>query len=382
MTLPFDSNGIGRVCVSGTLAIAVVSMASAAATPSFMGLGYLHPQGSPSVAFGVSGDGSVVVGRSRNSTVNGRGEAFRWTEAAGMVSLGDLPGGDFNSQAISVSADGLTIVGSGRSVLSGSFEEAMRWTQATGMTGLGFLPGGWNSSSAADVSADGSTIVGYSHSQIGDQAFRWTPQDGMMSLGIADSSATGVSDDGNVIVGSVGTPRRPFRWSAQMGFQNLGLPPNGAISGIAEDVSADGATVVGWTRKPVGDLDAFAWQEGSGYEMLGYLPGDTESAAQAASADGSRIVGYSRRIEFRAVLWDGANGIRDLKQMLEADFELNLTGWNLISAYAISNDGNTIVGDAYNPNGLIEAYRAVIPEPASALLALASLAFCLTRRRH
>lgn len=40
-------------------------------------------------------------------------EAFRWTSDGGMVGLGDLPGGRFDSFAIGVSADGSVIVGGG-----------------------------------------------------------------------------------------------------------------------------------------------------------------------------------------------------------------------------------------------------------------------------
>ncbi|HKQ49722.1 MAG TPA: hypothetical protein VJZ71_16735 [Phycisphaerae bacterium] len=59
-----------------------------------MDLGYLYRQGSPSAAFGVSADGSVVVGRSRNSTGNAADEAFCWTQATRVVGLSDLPGGE------------------------------------------------------------------------------------------------------------------------------------------------------------------------------------------------------------------------------------------------------------------------------------------------
>lgn len=110
-------------------AIGVTCPAQAA---SFQGLGFL-PGGmfDGSTANGISADGSVVVGRSRNDE-----EAFRWTQATGMVGLGTLPGGAFSSFALGVSADGSVVVGT----TSGSnFGQAFRWTQATGMVGLGVL---------------------------------------------------------------------------------------------------------------------------------------------------------------------------------------------------------------------------------------------------
>ena len=68
----------------------------------------------------------MVVGNCRSASGT---EAFRWTEATGMVGLGDLPGGDFYSTAYGVSADGSVVVGRGRSA---SGVEAFRWTEATG----------------------------------------------------------------------------------------------------------------------------------------------------------------------------------------------------------------------------------------------------------
>jgi probable HAF family extracellular repeat protein len=56
---------------------------------SFSGLGFLPGDTyTYSAASGVSADGSVVVGR-------GESQAFRWTQAGGMVGLGVLPVGSF-----------------------------------------------------------------------------------------------------------------------------------------------------------------------------------------------------------------------------------------------------------------------------------------------
>ena len=61
-----------------------------------------------SVAYGVSADGAVVVGKSDSSSGT---EAFRWTQPGGMVGLGDLPGGSVLALAYGVSADGSVMVG-------------------------------------------------------------------------------------------------------------------------------------------------------------------------------------------------------------------------------------------------------------------------------
>ena len=60
------------------LSLFAISPAQAA---YFRGLGWL-PNASSSSASGISADGSVVVGSSKNAT-NGYGEAFRWTQEQG-----------------------------------------------------------------------------------------------------------------------------------------------------------------------------------------------------------------------------------------------------------------------------------------------------------
>ncbi len=125
--------------------------------------------------------------------------------------LGDLAGGGFNSEAYGVSADGSTVVGHGTSA---SDYEAFRWTSGGGMVGLGDLDGGSFYSYASGVSADGSTVVGWSNSALGDEAFIWDTASGMQRLqdvlvndhgldltGWRLDSANGISDDGLTIVG-------------------------------------------------------------------------------------------------------------------------------------------------------------------------------------
>ena len=59
-------------------------------------------------ARGVSTDGSVIVGFSDSAE---GAQAFRWTADLGMVGLGDLDGGSFVSRAYGVSGDGSVVVG-------------------------------------------------------------------------------------------------------------------------------------------------------------------------------------------------------------------------------------------------------------------------------
>ena len=142
------------------LAIVVLFFGSApsvfATNASFQGLGDLPGGIFESNAYGVSADGSVVVGWS--SSASGPEEAFRWTSGGGMVGLGDLPGGGFVNAALGVSTDGLVVVGASHSA---SGPEAFRREDGV-MVGLGDLPGGIRSTRPAAVSEDGEVVVGYS----------------------------------------------------------------------------------------------------------------------------------------------------------------------------------------------------------------------------
>ena len=195
----------------------------------------------------VSADGNVVVG----NTLGLPSQAFRWTQATGVVGIGNFPGGS-GSDAFDVSDDGNVIVGRG---ISTNGQEAFRWTEATGIVGLGDLPGGDFTSEATGVSADGSVIVGGATSADGKEAFRWTAATGIVSIGGGTSAeANAVSDDGNVIVGR-SSDLGAFYWTPAGGMQSLWdvLLANGvnpALDGwtsfsVANHVSADGTHITG-----------------------------------------------------------------------------------------------------------------------------------------
>jgi uncharacterized membrane protein len=122
----------------------------------------------------------VVVGDSTSANSGfGYFEAFRWTEAGGMVGLGDLPGGLFYSVANAVSGGGSVIVGSGH---TDSGFQATIWDATHGTRnlrdvlvndyGMGASLAGWELASATGISADGLTIVGTGSSpSSGSEAF-------------------------------------------------------------------------------------------------------------------------------------------------------------------------------------------------------------------
>jgi probable HAF family extracellular repeat protein len=144
------------------------------------GLGSLQPGLVPDgSAFGVSSEGTVIVGYSYN--LAGCIEAFRWTEERGMEGLGDLPGGEFRSIALDVSRDGAVLVGEGAIAAwdpDVAGREAFMWDRYHGMRSLkqvlerecGFRLDGWHLTSAEGVSDDGLTVTGLAIDPSGERS--------------------------------------------------------------------------------------------------------------------------------------------------------------------------------------------------------------------
>ncbi len=326
----------------GALAVAGLGATGhARAQATFEGLGYV-PGGSKSWAYGVSDDGTVVVGNAVNPLIPGTRAAFRWTQASGMTNLGPVLGNDLTSEAFDVSANGSIVVGytmssipsynaaftlsgagpptflpippgyvqaygygvsgdglivAGYSIVGGT-TLALRWT-AAGFVNLGYLPGGLSAEARA-ISTDGSTIVGWCRLPgTVFQAFRWRADTGMKPLSSVPGSswtrAYGVSADGGVVVGeaNIGQTYVPVRWP--LSGAGRALPGEGLATGV----SGDGSVVVG-SRYLYPHLDAFVWTPARGLKVLkaeleahgsGPIPFSRLQVAEDVSADGQWFVG-------------------------------------------------------------------------------------------
>jgi probable HAF family extracellular repeat protein len=234
---------------------------------------------------------------------------------------------------------------------------------AASLTPLGDLSGGQFRSDASGVSDDGSVVVGSSsYSASGIQAFRWTRDGGMVGLGDlpgggALSWANGVSADGSVIVGAgvSASGQEAFRWTSGGGMVGLGYPSGQPLVdpfSVATGVSGDGSVVVG-----VGSPDtehnypaeAFRWASG-GMGGLGELPGLFFFGRQAygVSHDGSVIVGVVESTEgYEAFRWTSDSGT------------VTLDGHPLSGssgAYGVNADGSVVVGFSNSATGA-EAFR-------------------------
>lgn len=257
-------------------------------------------QGYYRAAHATNSDGSVVVGTFGSSS---GARAFRWTSAGGAEELGTFPGGT-QSSAYGVSRDGSIIVGFATDAKL--YQLACSWTSDGGIQSLGTLPGE-NNSFAEDVSADGSVVVGRSWSGDPTRAFRWTSAGGMQDLGLlsgqTDAYATVVSADGSVVFGLSYTDLfdgfRCFRWTSAEGMQDVGVLPNGSRTSV-NAVSGDGSVAVGGALDLRGDERAVLWNSTEGLvDLNAYLPatfginlaGWTLVSADGISADGMTMTG-------------------------------------------------------------------------------------------
>lgn len=206
--------------------------------------------------FGLSADGTTIVGTGRSAAASN--EAFRWTESTGYVAVGFLPSTIHDSFLTDVSADGS--VAAGFSFHHGTDVEPMIWT-AAGLDSLGDVPGGDPYALAWGISADGTTVVGDAHINGTSEPWLWSAKTGFV---LPDSTHdagwfNAVSADGSVAVGQVG-----LIWDAANGMRYLAdilaaesIDLTGwSISSIS-DVSADGRTMTGYGINPSGDVEGW-----------------------------------------------------------------------------------------------------------------------------
>ena len=298
----------------------------------------------------ISADGTIVVG-----------PGFRWTSGTGVVGIGGAGG------QTAISADGTTIVSDAVDPGSGNTTAAI-WNGGTSWTNLGGLAGqspcGSDLSHSYAVSGDGAVVVGLGWvTGCGGHAFRWEQATGMVDLGSTvpgnSSRANGVAaSDPSVVIGWQDTSiRQGARWDG--GVQSL-YTFGGSPVGEALAVNPDGSVVVG----SFAGNEAWRWTAGGGVQPIGVLPGfNFGGYAFDLTDDGATVVGACGfGFDRDAFLWTESGGMVKLDDHLTA-LGLDLTGWDLGSATAISADGRVIAGWGQGPNAFIEGWVVTLPGP-------------------
>jgi len=377
--LPTSGFALGLIATLTGVVLAAGARPAAGAA-SFQGVGNLPGRpDSRGGLWGVSADGHVGVGGS--STSPGFVAPFYWTRETGPISLhsGGVPEGD-SSQATQASADGSVIVGQ-------DSNRAFRWTRDGGMQYLIPSSGPFDYSEAWGVSDDGSVVVGMRNTEAATtEAFRWTTAGGYTRLSELPGYAYAVSGDGKVAAGWVYDAGKTLavRWTDR-GMERLGDLSGGNGGSNVMALSSDGSIAVGVSAAPRADEVAFLWREGVGMRSLKSLSAGPAFPGQPydMSADGSVVVGTADfGSGYVAFVWDAAHGMRPLNDILTSDYGLDLSGWTLRTAFGVSADGRTIVGEGLNPAGLPEGFYAVVPEPGAGAAAICLLAGVTLRRRR
>lgn len=212
-------------------------------------------------------------------------------------------------------------------------------------------PGNPAFTDAYGVANDGTVVGSMYVPNVGFRGFRWTEAGGLQQInGVNPDSglfARAVTPDGGTIVGENTGPGVAFRLVGAGPIQNLSFPQTGEYDqSFANDVSDDGQVVAGGlSRVKDGTFRAGRWTA-AGWQDLGVLDpgGDYESSANAISADGSVVAGYSVGAEFKAFKWTAAGG------MVALNSPFGATG---STAIAMSADAGVIGGSAFDADGVI-----------------------------
>jgi probable HAF family extracellular repeat protein len=342
----------------------------AAATVALHGAGFTDAHTAANVVAsrtytqGVSSDGTTSVGYAFGGT------AYKIVGTT-YTALSNLSGGS-SSFAYAASSNGSLIVG--QATDSSGLQRAVYWdnTGIHQLTTLVYSTPGNESATATAVSAAGTTIVGYSN----DGAFWSGPNPAGFSedagfyyrAGVFTSlynkfsgnptRATGVSADGNLIVGTIADSFNNMTMASGFIYNittntsylvdaGLNIPAFNAIPLSFTQltaISGNGQIAVGYAYNDTvsttpSDALAFSYNTaGSGtYTALGKLGGPSSwSIARAASNDGSVIVGQSLNSTNKSEAFLYQSGAMSGLGFLGTGDESDATG--------VSADGQVIVG--------------------------------------
>ncbi len=258
---------------------------------------------------GISADGETVVGLSGNATGP---EGFRWNSSDGMVGLGKTSTTSTYvwTFANAVSVDGSVIVGEGL-IPFGEFEAAY-WQETTGWVSIGDLPGGDADSEANAVAVVGSEIliVGEGEDAVQSKPFLWSSESGMQILpgfpALAGGEALDISSDGSTIVGKIGS-NDAFVWT-DSGVTQITPDLDGSLGflsiGRAVAVSDFGQRVVGNGDHfgTIDTLEAYIYDKDAGLVRMRQvltdlgvdLTGWSEIRAFDISPNGRYVTGYGK----------------------------------------------------------------------------------------
>ncbi|MBC7772727.1 MAG: hypothetical protein H7210_09560 [Pyrinomonadaceae bacterium] len=357
MVFPCSSPPSSRLAAFIRLSIAAVPTIAALPALAQPVLNEIQvPSSVLSFTYGGSADGSTAIGLAVR--LPSPSEGFRWTSDEGSHFF-QAPADVNIIRPTGISGNGTVVVGSASLNQSiGGF----RWTQAGGVVPIPDV-------SPLDISDSGLYEIGVTL-QTG-QPYRWSQAGGYQYLSASEGSATSISADGSIVVGTQsGLPGSGWRWTQQQGIQPLGPLPAGWNASTPADISPDGSVIVGsFTRTQDAEQLAYRWTQDQGYEILAAFPGSIPTTPNSVAADGRTIVGYGvLNGERFAVIWLPDGSIHRMDDFL-ASLGTDTTDWSeLHDATAISDDGLTIIGNGRHGLRGVEGWTVHVPSPTSAMV--------------
>jgi uncharacterized membrane protein len=344
----------------------------------------------------LSGDGSAVIGF-HNKLVNNKPVSEAWLFTPTGATKLAAPTGYLHYVGYDISDNASVIVGEAKPTARKHFAGMVCVKWLNGTPTILAQPTGAGNYKAVAVSGDGNVIGGLASISgfnipilcTGTAAPEQLLQVGTTSPvqnGVTfNAEITGISRDGSVIAaiggrgqqwGANGTIVGPnvqaLRWTRATGFVELGALASHSAAGassLANDISADGGTIVGSSQQggvmgndlyKDDNLIAIKWTEAGGMVALPKLTNQLASVATGVNADGSVIVGEAivpgQTIgtfvvnESHAVRWTSRNA-QTVAAWLSANGVADGTN-QYQEALGVSDDGNVVAG-----YGIINGHR-------------------------
>lgn len=338
----------------------------------------------------ISGDGRYAVGRTYNESTLPR--AARWATDGSPPTLMLPYPVSTHEAAYACSADGSVVVGGW-----GSGNYTFRWTETGGSTNV--QPPSGRLLQGLSVSDDGMRGIGYATGTspggplppLPPQPCLWTLQTGARVIDIpadvSEAQLARISPDGGTAIGLL-TPtstglRVPAMWSESGGWRTLPSIPGTTFS--EGHLVSSGGTVAVLNGFSQGRYVAARWTEEDGTVPITSPAVTGDLLFRGMNLDGSALVGQGQLGLGTAVIWTPGTGLVRLDDYLTS-LGLDLTGWTLLSAADVSNDGMTIVGSGvqFFSDGTFRSTQWVvtIPSPtATAVLGAGALVGATRSRR-
>lgn len=363
------------------------------------------------VAHALDADGRVVTGVTRSA---GGMQAFRWEEADGEVAVGPLFV-DGASVRTRLAADGSAILGIPEATSfdtdRAALPRAFHWRAMQGHAPV-VLPDREPACRASALSADGDTVGGSCIGMAPASAVLWTRASGARRLRTpsgrsvesctldslsADASLVAMtcappggfrtpwlwdfttrsftqiaaslavvksaSRQGTVLIGSFDSDQAAFRFAVPATREQF-LRPCCFDSVLADEVSADGSTVLLWYTDGTGPDALVRIGPGGTLEEVPLPAGAPVGGVRSTvlSGDGTRVFVHVGDEETPGRVWvhDASLGGFWLDELL-GSAGIDLAGWRFDGLVGASDDGRRVLGNGRAPSGETQAWLAELP---------------------